>query len=158
MTENAIGPWGALFLRGIAALIDIIIFTIQALLITGLSYIMYLIVAIAGANSDSGPLLVIIVAVASIILSLSAMYFYFLYPIGKHGCTRGMKGMGLTLTRIDGGKVGYILALLRYLCILIFYSIPVIGWVMILISIITILCSERQQAIHDMVCKTVVRA
>ena len=80
---------------------------------------------------------------------------YFTYMVGKYGMSLGKKALNLRIFNEDGSEVNYKKAFFRYLCFFL-YSIPFLGLVLFIVSVILVIVDPKKQALHDKLCKTVV--
>ncbi|MBM3250543.1 MAG: RDD family protein [Candidatus Omnitrophica bacterium] len=157
--KNALEPTASLGSRGSIILGDTLLFAIQCLLAGGLVFVVALLLFLLQylmPDVMDGDKTLVTLAIFSGVMTLLVPSLYFIYPLGKYGKTHSMEIENLKLTYLDGSRVGYGMVIFRFLLILI-YFIPVLGWLLFIISIITILCSKNHQALHDMICNIVVR-
>jgi uncharacterized RDD family membrane protein YckC len=84
-------------------------------------------------------------------LVLGLIYFGYLWS--RNGQTIGYMALGLRLVRADGQPVTFLLGAVRYLLIYLSFAICLIPAI---ISAFMIGLGERKQAIHDLICGTLV--
>lgn len=136
------GKYGGLGKRIISTIIDTFI------IIFFLSFLLYFIITkVLGYTSVYN----LVVLVSLILFKLS----YGTYFIGKFRATPGQKVVDLEVVTEEEKPLGYKKSFLRALVYEI-YTIPIIGLLLMFISVCMILLGEKRQAIHDKICKTVV--
>lgn len=91
--------------------------------------------------------------VRSGLVSLVLGLIYFGYLWSRDGQTIGYMALGMRLVRADGQPVSFVLAALRYLLIYLSFAICLIPAI---ISAFMIGLGGRKQAIHDLICGTLV--
>lgn len=134
--------YGGLGRRIISTLIDsfIIIFIF--------SFLTYFII-----TKVLGYILVYNLVLWAILILVKISYgFYF---IGKFNATPGQKVVDLEVVTEEEIPLGYKKSFFRALVYEI-YTVPIIGQLVMFISVCMILLGDRRQAIHDKICKTVV--
>ena len=75
--------------------------------------------------------------------------FYFVGSWHILGGSPGMLVMGLRVIDKTGGYPGFARALFRFILFILLYGIPVIGQVLLLVSVLVVLVSREKHAIHD---------
>jgi len=84
-------------------------------------------------------------------LVLGLIYFGYLWS--RNGQTIGYMALGMRLVRVDGQPVSFVLGALRYLLIYLSFAICLIPAI---VSAFMIGLGARKQAIHDLICGTLV--
>ena len=87
------------------------------------------------------------------LVTLVVGLIYFGYLWSRNGQTIGYMALGMRLVRADGQPVSFVLAALRYLLIYLSFAICLIPAI---ISAFMIGLGGRKQAIHDLICGTLV--
>ena|SRR5215831_7126136 len=87
------------------------------------------------------------------LVSLILGLLYFGYLWSRNGQTLGYMALGMRLVRADGQPVSFLLGALRYLLIYLSFAICLIPAI---ISAFMIGLGGRKQAIHDLICGTLV--
>lgn len=117
-----------------------------------------------------GPNIILILAVNAGIISANKVWLgviiaaicyidaiiYGTYFIGSRGNTPGQKIMGIKTLSDDFKQVSYKQALYRTALYCVIYSIPVIGAVIAVASVMSFLNDEKKRMAHDKICKTIV--
>ncbi|MGD9690909.1 MAG: RDD family protein [Phycisphaerales bacterium] len=82
---------------------------------------------------------------------LAASWLYFsLMESSAAQATIGRKLMGISLATTDGGMVSFGRSSARYWLKMILYSIPLAGFLILLVNIVMVLVAPRKQTIHDL--------
>ncbi|MGY6502810.1 MAG: RDD family protein [Acidimicrobiales bacterium] len=106
-----------------------------------------------GPNGEVGDL---DFPVASFVLLFAVAAVYEILMVGRFGRTLGKMALGLSVTRrADAGAPGYGVATVRYAATLL-YAIPLLGIVLVIMTIVRIFTKPLQQTIHDSIASTVV--
>ena len=105
----------------------------------------------SSAISPTTSALVVFVVLALVLITIVYEPFF----VGKFGRTPGKKAMGIRIVKPDGAAVGYGVAILRTICKTLFYSVPLIGTPLALISGGFVVFHKRKQSLHDLACNTV---
>ena len=87
------------------------------------------------------------------LVSLVLGLLYFGYLWSRNGQTIGYMALGMRLVRADGQPVSFLLGALRYLLIYLSFAICLIPAI---VSAFMIGLGDRKQAIHDLICGTLV--
>lgn len=94
--------------------------------------------------------------VASFALLFAVAAVYEIAMVGRFGRTLGKMALGLSVTaRADAGAPGYGVATLRYAATLL-YAVPLVGIVLVIVTIVRIFSHPLRQTIHDNIASTVV--
>jgi uncharacterized RDD family membrane protein YckC len=92
----------------------------------------------------------------AIILNLMVFAAYEIYMVGTFGRTIGKMVVGVTVVQAaDGSKVDYGIAAVRFVAWFLYY-IPLIGWILFLVTIVKGFSDPKGQTIHDSIAKTMV--
>lgn len=82
---------------------------------------------------------------------------YEIYMVGTFGRTIGKMIVGVTVvTAADGSKVDYGIATVRYVAGFFLYIIPLVGWVLFLVTVVKGFSDPKGQTLHDSIAKTMV--
>lgn len=116
------------------------------ILMAGLAIIAAMVAPGAG-DSDEPPLLVAI-AYLIVVPSLYLGYYAF-FDSSASGATLGKKLLAIRVTDLDGRRIGVLQSIARTLSCALSYVILYIGFLMALVT-------ERKQALHDLIARTLV--
>ena len=93
------------------------------------------------------------------LLAFAIVFAYGTFLTGKYGGTPGQRILGMKTLSVSFStltKLGYVKAFFRTAVYQVLNMTPVVNFFTALVSIITVKFSAKRQAIHDMICGTVV--
>ena len=92
--------------------------------------------------------------VGALILQFAVFAVYEIYMIGNFGRTIGKMVCGVTVARQrDNAVPGYGVAAVRYVAGIV-YAIPLIGWLLFIITVVMGFSDEKGRTIHDRIAST----
>jgi len=138
--------YAGFWLRVVARIIDhFVIFIPVYVLVIGVSAAMGLLERMKTGETSATPFVV-----AVYVAPMVANFFYFsLMHSSPWQATIGKKALGLKVTDLDGGRLTFGRAALRWFCVAISYATFCIGFMMAGLT-------ERKRALHDMLASTLV--
>ncbi len=108
----------------------------------------------SGSGAPSTWTTVYLTALAyTLSMLLPALYFGWMQS-SRHQASLGKLACGIKVTRSDGQRLGFWRSFLRYLAYLLFSTLTL--GVGLIVSAVTIAFTQRKQAVHDLICDTIV--
>jgi uncharacterized RDD family membrane protein YckC len=134
-------------LRFVARLIDAVIIGVP---------VWFVLSAIFDINMDFSDPEAIEFPVTAYLIQFAVFALYDIYMVGAYGRTLGKMVCGLTVVRRNDVTIpGYGVATVRYIVGLL-YAIPLIGWILFIITAVLGFTDSLRQTIHDKLASTVV--
>jgi len=128
--------------RYAAYFIDYILLTVVTLPLSMIINVM----GVSSGNEGVQVALTLVVMLLSMVISIG---YYAGFHASRGGATLGKMAVGIKVVRGDGERISFLRAFCRYLATIVSSLILMIGFIMAAFT-------ERKQALHDMMCDTLV--
>lgn len=122
---------------------------IDYILLTVVTLPLSMIINLAGAGSGNESVQVALTLVVMLLSMVISIGYYAGFHASRGGATLGKMAVGIKVVRGNGERISFLRAFCRYLATIVSSLILMIGFIMAAFT-------ERKQALHDMMCDTLV--
>ncbi|MNV45455.1 RDD family protein [compost metagenome] len=122
---------------------------IDYILLTVVTLPLSMIINVMGAGSGNEGVQVALTLVVMLLSMVISIGYYAGFHASRGGATLGKMAVGIKVVRGNGERISFLRAFCRYLATIVSSLILMIGFIMAAFT-------ERKQALHDMMCDTLV--